>query len=725
MFNKLTSRARAACNYAGSEAINLKATSIGSEHLLLGLLISDDSHPFIISLDDVREVSQKLPTPLDDGPTLSYSQEAMNVIRMAASMASDGIIDTSHLWRALLHDRAGNACVVLEQLEVDVAAIQTAITELLGDSSKSINSNQTSATEGMLTNLCQLAHDKKLSPVIGRQEEMNQVMTTLVRWSKNAPVLVGPAGVGKTAVVEGLAQRMAIGDVPEQLQGCEIVALNLGAMVAGTKYRGDLEGRVQELFNQLTNNPHQILFIDELHTVLGAGASEGSMDISGLMKPLLARGDLRIIGATTDEEYSRKLEKDPAFERRLQKVEVAEPSKQETVEILKGIRSSMQEHHGVKITSEALQLATGLSSRYLTTRQLPDKAVDVVDQASAIASLTGQSLVDQQQIAEVIAAWTGVASEDLFENVGSNISGLQARIEQHLVGQRDAIEAVSSALLRQSVGLGDEQRPLGGFLFCGPTGVGKTELARILAREVFSSERALVRLDMSEYSERHDASRLIGSPPGYTGHSEGGQLVNIMRQQPSCVLVFDEIEKAHPDVAQLLLQILEEGELQDGRGRKASFRNAIIILTSNLGARWSNHGKPQLGFAGGDVQSQRSQRVLEDLRSHFAPELLGRLDEIVVFNQLQEEQLQQVMQLQLDGLKQRLQRRNIKLQYSKTVLRWLMQQYQDGGAGARGLKILLRSQVEDALAQVLAAHPTTAKSVRLSANKTGLQIKVT
>jgi len=717
MFNKLTSRARDACNHAGSEAIALKATVIGAEHLLLGLLVSDQDPPFEASLEQLRQAAKQLPIPQESGPTLSYSQEAMDILRTASKLATDGVVDVSHLWRALLQDSTGSACIILEKADVDIFSAQQSVNEMLRSVPNSESPVEISGVDALLTNLCDLALANKLAPLVGREPEIQELMTSLARWGKNAPVLVGEPGVGKTAIVEGLAQKLAQGQAPKPLRGCEIVSLNLGALLAGTRYRGDLENRVQELFKMVNSNANLILFIDEIHTVLGAGNSEGAMDLAGLIKPLLARGDFRMIGATTSEEYSRKLERDPAFARRLQKITVTEPTLGESIEILQGLKETIQAHHKVQIDSLAIKSAVELSCKYMTTQHLPDKAVDVVDQAAALASLAGKTKVTQKEIAQVVSAWTGVPQDELQQLQDSNMLDLENKLSQQVIGQEHAVQTVSLALLRQSAGLGADERPVGSFLFCGPTGVGKTELARTLAKEVFLDANALTRFDMSEYAERHDASRLIGAPPGYTGHQDGGQLVNAIRDRSACVLLFDEIEKAHPDIVQLLLQILEEGELRDGRGRIASFRNAIIILTSNLGAKWSNHSRPHLGFGGGDLKQERTAKMEEEVGGFFTPELIGRLDEIVIFQPLQKEHLTQITEIHLRRLKDRLLHQGIKLSWNKSAVSHMTANYLELQGGARGVRNMIRKHVEDQIAPIIVAQQPSKIKVTLKSDQ--------
>jgi ATP-dependent Clp protease ATP-binding subunit ClpC len=704
MFARFTAEARQACSVAGLEAISLGASFIGTEHLLLGVLVAqpgciEELHQLGLGAKEVRKALQADASTPRPRPLLHYSEHAVVAIRAADSYSSGSLVDTRHMWQGLLSQPDSGAVKILLQLGFD---LQTAASASSSPStSTEIARRPDKKKAGLLRDLCSDAAAGLLAPAVGRKEETQQVMETLLRWHKSTPVLVGDPGVGKTAVVEGLAALLAEGKVPRPLKDHRIMSLDVGGLVAGTRYRGDLEERVQGLLLDLRSDSKQILFIDELHTVLGAGGSEGSLDLGGLLKPMLARGEIKMIAATTNRDYQRYLAQDPAFERRLQPIQIDEPSESEALEMLAGVKDRLQKHHHLVIEDKAVQGALRMSVRYLPSRKLPDKAIDVLDQAAAAAALSGRSRLTEALVASTMSAWTGVTVGDLRQDEIKNLGTLKDRLAEGVIDQPDATDAVARSLLRARVGLAPRRRPLGSFIFCGPTGVGKTETARVLAEQLFGDRDLVTRFDMSEYSEPHSASRLIGSSPGYVGYEDGGQLVNAVRKKPHAVLLLDEIEKAHSSISHLLLQIMEEGELSDGRGNTADFRNVVIIMTSNLGAKWSTHSKPAMGFADQDPLQARQTRMADELKNFFAPEMLGRVDEIVHFQPLSDSAMVKISQHLMTDLSARLSDMQLRLFFSAGVAAWLAGKNQDHHLGARPLRGLLRNEIEDPLTELI------------------------
>ena len=567
----------------------------------------------------------------------------------------------------------------------------------------------TRLTDKYSRDLTRLAALGSLDPVIGREAEVERVLQILSRRSKNNPALIGEPGVGKTAVAEALALRLSCGNVPESLRGKRLLALDVASMVAGTKYRGEFEERVNNILAEVSRAGNVILFLDELHTIVGAGSAEGAVDAANILKPALGRGTLQVVGATTLEEYRRYIEKDAALERRFQPVTVREPDRDTAHAILEGLRPRYERHHRLTIADEALDAAISLSVRYLPDRFLPDKAIDLMDEAAARVKLAqtpllGRRLVTAADVASACAQWTGIPLSSITRGESERLLALESELHRRVVGQDAAVSAVARAIRRSRVGLKEPNRPAGAFLFLGPTGVGKTELCKALASALFGSEEALIRFDMSEYMEKHTVSRLVGAPPGYVGHEEGGQLTEKVRQRPWSVVLFDEIEKAHPELWSILLQVMEDGTLTDGLGRKADFRNTVLVMTSNLGARHLVDRSPALGFSAGGEEEQRQRRraqVLEELKKTFSPEFLGRLDQVVLFDRLTQAENETITRRLLDALAGRLHALGLGLDAPEEAVACLARSAEGGESGARPLRRTIREQVEDPAAQLL------------------------
>jgi ATP-dependent Clp protease ATP-binding subunit ClpC len=682
----------------------------------------------------------------------------------AARQGQNRFVGAEHLFLAVMAE-GGAAAEILSEAGVNPQRAAQAFKDLRGD--RPMNDpnaeGQYKALERYTVDLTRLAQEGQLDPVIGREAEILRTMEVLSRRTKNNPVLIGEPGVGKTAIVEGLAQRIAADEVPEPLQGKRLLALDLTAMLAGSKFRGEFEERIKAVLNEITSRKGEvILFVDELHMIVGAGAGEGSMDAANMLKPALARGELRAIGATTLDEYRTRLERDPALERRFQPVYVEQPDSETTVEILKGLRQRYEEHHNLKITDAAVEAAAQLSDRYITGRFLPDKAIDVMDEAAAKVRLrryatdpeaarraarlqrllaeedkaalerdyelamrlrqerlqleqeqeaalskdgtSAPAEVTPQDVAEVVAKWTGVPVTNIYTEEAEKLLLLEEKLHQRVVGQDEAVAAVADAIRRSRSGLADPKRPIGSFLFLGPTGVGKTELAKALAEFIFDDEDALLRLDMSEYMEPHTVSRLYGSPPGYVGYDQGGQLTEAVRRRPYQVILFDEIEKAHPEVFNSLLQILDDGRLTDGHGRTVDFRNTVVIMTSNAGTAGLSMQSAPLGFrpVGREAEAKQADmrnRITEALKQTFRPEFLNRIDEVIIFNRLDRGQLRLVVEKMLRELRERLQERQITIELSDAAKDWLLERGYDETFGARPLRRLIQREVENVLAR--------------------------
>ena len=784
MMNKFSAKAQKALERAQSEASSLGHTYIGSEHLLLGLAYDADSVASRIlsargiSFSELRETIEDVSgsgmcsnvSPADMTPRIK------RIIEQSAAESSkkmSGNIGTEHLLMALLNEKESVAVKLLE-------SCGASCDELLGDVNdyfgmgKSKSKSQTKDKEKAgkidgaptLSNygrdLTELARQGRIDPVIAREEETQRVIRILSRRSKNNPCLVGEPGVGKTAVVEGLAQLIADGAVPESLSKRRIVMLDVPSMIAGAKYRGEFEERMKNVMDEVRNNPDIILFIDELHMIMGAGAAEGAVDAANILKPALARGEIKIIGATTLTEYRSHIEKDAALERRFQSVNVAEPDEKAAIEILKGLREKYEEHHRLSISDEAIRTAVRLSVRYIPDRFLPDKAIDLLDEAASMLQieknekppilyeierelveverqkedailrqdfesaailrdrereLNGKRdklleswkrraerdtlTVNEEDIASVVTAWTGIPTGKLVEAESERLLGLENEISKRVVGQKDAIESVASAIRRGRIGLKDERRPIGSFIFLGSTGVGKTELAKALAESLFGSEEAIVRIDMSEYMEKHSVSKLIGSPPGYVGYGEGGQLTERIRRRPYSVVLFDEIEKAHNDVYDILLQLLEDGCLTDSEGRRVDFRNTVVIMTSNIGAQETKRIR-SLGFSDSSEKSEsavKNEKMLHALRDEFKPEFLNRVDEIIVFNTLTKEDIETIARDILSEVEKRAEAIGLDISFDKSVAQAMAERSYDTAYGARPLRRTVAKEIEDVISK--------------------------
>ncbi|MDI9457990.1 MAG: ATP-dependent Clp protease ATP-binding subunit [Dethiobacteria bacterium] len=780
MFSRFTERAQQVLVLAQEEAKRLNHNFIGTEHLLLGLVREGSGiaaralQNMNVDLNRVRSEVERI-APKGDKlyfQGITYTPRAKRVVELSIEESQNlghNYVGTEHILLGLLREGEGIAAQVLTNLGVDLERARKEVIQLLGGTEGAAHPGgeeksgpQTPTVDAFGRDLTKLAREGKLDPVIGREKEIERVIQILSRRTKNNPCLIGEPGVGKTAIAEGLAQRIVEGNVPDILRGKRLVTLELAAVVAGTKYRGEFEERLRKLVSELRQAGNVMVFIDELHTIIGAGAAEGAIDASNILKPALARGELQCIGATTLDEYRKHIEKDPALERRFQPIVVGEPSKEESLAILKGLRDRYEAHHKVKITDEALEAAVKLADRYIADRFLPDKAIDLIDEAASrvrirnytappdlkqieekLANLRAEkeaavrnqefelaaelrdqerkikeelaelkkeweqqigtadlSMVTAEDVAYIVSSWTGVPVEKLAEEESARLLNLEKILHQRVVGQDEAVKSVSKAIRRARAGLKDPKRPIGSFIFLGPTGVGKTELARALAEALFGDERAMIRLDMSEYMEKHTAARLIGAPPGYVGYEEGGQLTEQVRRKPYSVVLFDEIEKAHPDVFNVLLQILEDGRLTDGKGRTVDFRNVVVIMTSNVGAT-SMH-RTTLGFGADDEEDsyeKMKERILSDLKQTFRPEFLNRVDDIIVFHPLNEEHISKIVEIMLEELNQRLAEYDLKVEVSEEARAALVKEGFDPAFGARPLRRVIQKRLEDNISE--------------------------
>ncbi len=775
-FTGFTEKANNALNTAIESAEDLGHTYIGSEHILLGL-VSDTSSEAgkilsaeKITYDNVYKIIKEavgagIPTELVSSDFTPRAKYIVESALMLASSMGKSLAGTEHILLSLCREGTGFACEILGRLGMSSQDIVKSVAKEQGKTGKNgKKSDGNSTLEKYSRDLTELARENKIDPVIGRGEEINRVIQILTRRTKNNPCLIGEPGVGKTAIAEGLALKIANGEVPELLKNKRILSLDLTGMVAGTKYRGDFEERIKSIIDEAKNADDTVLFIDEVHTLVGAGSAEGAVDAANILKPSLARGELQVIGATTIDEYRKNIEKDSALERRFQPVIVGEPSEEDTVEILKGIRDKYEAHHKVKITDEAINAAVSLSSRYIGDRFLPDKAIDLIDEAASKVRLKQftappelketerklnktsaekQSAVERQdyekaallrdeekelkrkydeekakwsntdagkqtcvtetEIAEIVSGWTGIPVTQMTEKESERLLKMEDELHKRIIGQDKAVSAVARAIRRGRAGLKDPKRPIGSFLFCGPTGVGKTELSKALAASLFGDENAMIRLDMSEFMEKHTVSKLIGSPPGYVGFDEGGQLTEKIRRKPYSVLLFDEIEKAHPDVFNMLLQILDDGVLTDSKGRKVDFKNCVIIMTSNVGARLINEERHSFGFTSGDEEGSTEEKIREavngELKNTFRPEFLNRIDDIIIFNRLTKEQISLIAGNLLTGLKKRLASIDYDVDFDKSVEELVSKEGFDKVYGARPLKRAVCSKVEDVLSE--------------------------
>ncbi|BAZ69128.1 endopeptidase Clp ATP-binding chain [Fischerella sp. NIES-4106] len=783
MFERFTEKAIKVIMLAQEEARRLGHNFVGTEQILLGLIGEGTGvaakvlKSMGVNLKDARIEVEKI---IGRGSgfvavEIPFTPRAKRVLELSleeARQLGHNYIGTEHLLLGLIREGEGVAARVLENLGVDLSKVRTQVIRMLGETAEVTQGgpsrgNKTPTLDEFGSNLTQMAVDGKLDPVVGRAKEIERVIQILGRRTKNNPVLIGEPGVGKTAIAEGLAQRIANKDVPDILEDKRVVTLDIGLLVAGTKYRGEFEERLKKIMDEIRQAGNVILVIDEVHTLIGAGAAEGAIDAANILKPALARGELQCIGATTLDEYRKHIERDAALERRFQPVMVGEPSVDETIEILHGLRDRYEQHHKLKISDEALIAAAKLSDRYISDRYLPDKAIDLIDEAGsrvrlinsqlppaakeldrelrqllkekddavraqdfdragelrdremeikaeirAIAqSKTGtgraegeEPVVTEEDIAHIVASWTGVPVNKLTESESEKLLHMEDTLHQRLIGQEEAVKAVSRAIRRARVGLKNPNRPIASFVFSGPTGVGKTELAKSLASYFFGSEEAMIRLDMSEYMERHTVSKLIGSPPGYVGYNEGGQLTEAVRRRPYTVVLFDEIEKAHPDVFNMLLQILEDGRLTDAKGRTVDFKNTLLILTSNIGSKVIEKGGGGIGFEFAEDQSESQYNrikflVNEELKNYFRPEFLNRLDEIIVFRQLNKEEVMQIADIMLTEVFGRLTEKGINLEVSDRFKERLLQEGYNPSYGARPLRRAIMRLLEDSLAE--------------------------
>ena len=783
MFERFTEKAIKVIMLAQEEARRLGHNFVGTEQILLGLIGEGTGvaakvlKSMGVNLKDARIEVEKI---IGRGSgfvavEIPFTPRAKRVLELSleeARQLGHNYIGTEHLLLGLIREGEGVAARVLENLGVDLSKVRTQVIRMLGETAEvSAGSGggrtKTPTLDEFGSNLTQMAADGKLDPVVGRQKEIERVIQILGRRTKNNPVLIGEPGVGKTAIAEGLAQRIGNGDVPDILEDRRVVTLDIGLLVAGTKYRGEFEERLKKIMDEIRTAGNVILVIDEVHTLIGAGAAEGAIDAANILKPALARGELQCIGATTLDEYRKHIERDAALERRFQPVMVGEPSVDETIEILHGLRDRYEQHHKLKIADEALEAAAKLSDRYIADRFLPDKAIDLIDEAGSRVRLLNSQLppaakeldrelrqvlkdkdnsvrsqdfdkagelrdremeikaeiraiaqnkvnedaggedmpvVGEEDIAHIVASWTGVPVSKLTESESEKLLHMEDTLHQRLIGQDEAVRAISRAIRRARVGLKNPNRPIASFVFSGPTGVGKTELAKSLAAYFFGSEESMIRLDMSEFMERHTVSKLIGSPPGYVGYNEGGQLTEAVRRRPYTVVLFDEIEKAHPDVFNMLLQILEDGRLTDAKGRTVDFKNTLLIMTSNIGSKVIEKGGGGLGFEFEQDQAESQYNrirslVNEELKQYFRPEFLNRLDEIIVFRQLTKDEVKEISDILLKEVFGRLTEKNIHLQVTERFKERLVEEGYNPSYGARPLRRAIMRLLEDTLAE--------------------------
>ncbi len=722
---KFTEKAEGAIEQARLAAFGLGHSYVGTEHLLLGILreraglgarILRDRGLSEHCLKDA--ISRANGTGEPGVPTQGLTKHAWQAIEKAASDAArlgHSYIGTEHLLLGILRQPDCGGARALAAAGLSVNDIYTDILAVFGTGSfkprsqppvqpkATVKHSETRILDQYSRDLTLLAASGSFDPVIGRDEEIRRSVQILSRRSKNNPVLIGEPGVGKTAVAEGIAAYIAGSDAPESMAGKRLVALDLPALLAGTKYRGDFEERVKAVLKDVKKAGDVILFIDEMHTMIGAGSAEGAIDAANILKPALGRGEVQIIGATTPEEYRRHIEKDAALERRFQPVKIAEPSRSDSLKMLGAVRQSLEKHHGVKISDAALTAAVDLSARYINDRFLPDKAIDLADEAAAHIRVSGGGLVTAEDIAGIVSMWTGIPVANLSADETKRLCNMESILHRRVIGQNEAVTAVSRAIRRGRVGLSDPDRPIGSFLFLGPTGVGKTELCRALAEAVFGESDAMIRLDMSEYMEKHAVSKLIGSPPGYVGYEDGGQLTERVRRKPWSVVLFDEIEKAHEDVWGILLQIMDDGRLTDSAGRVVSFRNTIIVMTSNVGAKSISDGRPRMGFTpdGGDEAQLMRARINEELRRTFKPEFLNRIDETIVFRRLSRAEIRSIAERMLLTVAERFKALGMTLSVPDQVVDFLAERGYDEKYGARPLRRAIRSMIEDKAAELM------------------------
>lgn len=815
MMQRFTDDAQRVLSFAQEAALELGHDYVGTEHVLIGLtkvkngVAAKALEELNIVTEDIFEaVEEQVGRGNKKATSIYMTPRVKNVLELAVQVANrmnHNYVGTEHILLGLLSDGGGVAVGILRAMNIRTDDIVEAIRHILGSSTNGNHSGQEGANNngdlGELTDfgtdLNESAKQGKIDPVIGRDTEIQRVIQILSRRTKNNPVLIGEPGVGKTAIAEGLAQRIVNGNVPEILRNKRIISLSISSMLAGAKYRGEFEERLKKAIDEVQQHKDMIIFIDEIHTLVGAGATEGAMDAANILKPALARGEFQVIGATTLDEYKKHIEKDAALERRFQPVQVGEPNEEDALEILRGLRDRYEAFHKAKITDEALKAAVTLSSRYITDRFLPDKAIDVVDEAASKvrmkvfsaapdvkaledrlntvkkekeAAVTSQDfekaaklrdeeqalvkeiddkktvakeesdqklIVTEEDIASVVAQWTGIPVTKIAEEESETLLHLEDELHKRVIGQDDAVTAVAKAVRRARAGLKDPKRPIGSFLFLGPTGVGKTELARALASSLFGDESAMIRLDMSEYMEKHTVSRLVGAPPGYVGYEEGGQLTDAVRRKPYSVILLDEVEKAHADFFNILLQVLDDGRLTDSQGRTVDFRNTVIIMTSNLGAKALHKNSTELGFLApkkAESHSNDSKRidfkeakksVLDAVKRHFRPEFLNRIDEMIVFHPLTEEDLTKIVTILMSDVIKRLEERDLHLEITPEAMKLLVKEGSDFTMGARPLKRAIQRLIEDPVSDlILKGEAIAGKTIKANAKDNDIVVTI-
>ena len=815
MMQRFTDDAQRVLSFAQEAALELGHDYVGTEHVLIGLtkvkngVAAKALEELNIVTEDIFEaVEEQVGRGNKKATSIYMTPRVKNVLELAVQVANrmnHNYVGTEHILLGLLSDGGGVAVGILRAMNIRTDDIVEAIRHILGSSSNGDHSGQEGANNNgdlgeltdFATDLNESAKQGKIDPVIGRDTEIQRVIQILSRRTKNNPVLIGEPGVGKTAIAEGLAQRIVNGNVPEILRNKRIISLSISSMLAGAKYRGEFEERLKKAIDEVQQHDDMIIFIDEIHTLVGAGATEGAMDAANILKPVLARGEFQVIGATTLDEYKKHIEKDAALERRFQPVQVGEPNEEDALEILRGLRDRYEAFHKAKITDEALKAAVTLSSRYITDRFLPDKAIDVVDEAASKvrmkvfsaapdvkaledrlntvkkekeAAVTSQDfekaaklrdeeqalvkeiddkktvakeesdqklIVTEEDIAAVVAQWTGIPVTKIAEEESETLLHLEDELHKRVIGQDDAVTAVAKAVRRARAGLKDPKRPIGSFLFLGPTGVGKTELARALASSLFGDESAMIRLDMSEYMEKHTVSRLVGAPPGYVGYEEGGQLTDAVRRKPYSVILLDEVEKAHADFFNILLQVLDDGRLTDSQGRTVDFRNTVIIMTSNLGAKALHKNSTELGFLApkkAESHSNDSKRidfkeakksVLDAVKSHFRPEFLNRIDEMIVFHPLTEEDLTKIVTILMSDVIKRLGERDLHLEITPEAMKLLVKEGSDFTMGARPLKRAIQRLIEDPVSDlILKGEAIAGKTIKANAKDNDIVVTI-
>ena len=815
MMQRFTDDAQRVLSLAQEAALELGHDYVGTEHVLIGLtkvkngVAAKALEELGLVTEDIFEaVEEHVGRGNKKATSIYMTPRVKHVLELAIQVANQmnhNYVGTEHILLGLLSDGSGVAVAILRAMNIRSNDVVEAIRSILGSNKGSNNGGQEGINSNndlgelsdFATDLNESAKQGKIDPVIGRDTEIQRVIQILSRRTKNNPVLIGEPGVGKTAIAEGLAQRIVTGNVPEILRNKRIISLSIGSMLAGAKYRGEFEERLKKAIDEVQQHDDMIIFIDEIHTLVGAGATEGAMDAANILKPALARGEFQVIGATTLDEYKKHIEKDAALERRFQPVQVGEPNEEDALEILKGLRDRYEAFHKAKITDEALTAAVSLSSRYITDRFLPDKAIDVVDEAASKvrmkvfsaapdvkaledrlntvkkekeAAVTSQDfekaaelrdeeqsllkeigdkksiakeksdqklIVTEEDIAAVVAQWTGIPVAKIAEEESATLLHLEEELHKRVVGQDEAVTAVAKAVRRARAGLKDPKRPIGSFLFLGPTGVGKTELARALASSLFGDESAMIRLDMSEYMEKHTVSRLVGAPPGYVGYEEGGQLTDAVRRKPYSVILLDEVEKAHADFFNILLQVLDDGRLTDSQGRTVDFRNTVIIMTSNLGAKALHKNSPELGFLAAKKSDsnvdenkgidfkEAKKSVMDAVKRHFRPEFLNRIDEMIVFHPLTEEDLKEIVTILMSDVTKRLEARDLQLEISPEAMQLLVKEGSDFTMGARPLKRAIQRLIEDPVSDlILKGDAKEGKIIKADAKDNNLVVSI-